>query len=275
MSLYVKLWTDILGDAKLMSAARKGARELQLLPWLFAFAKAAQDGGRLTINGEPADPIDIAAQIPRCTAKRVAQALVEATAIGILEPDDDGALRFAAWERRAGEKPSDAPSAVRERVRRHRAKGKAVTHGNALQGEDGNATEEEEEVETEQERETETSSSARDGESAVARQLPTDSDRNALTALLVRVPHAETWLAEMRASLDGMPGHVRTTAAQLGQAVREYVGNGAAQHPNLRQFRRYLEQAAAPAVPSIPSAARVPARNPGAQQVANILGGRR
>lgn len=86
-------------------------------------------------------------------------------------------------------------------------------------------------------------------EGEIALALPTDADRNALSALLHRVPAAGPWCAEMRASMQGMPGHHVVTPAQLGEALRDYVGNGAVATPNLRQFRRYLQSAAAPATP--------------------------
>lgn len=103
---------------------------------------------------------------------------------------------------------------------------------------------EEGEVETEVETETESSSSPRvtsDGEAQVAARLATDADRNALTALMVRVPNPESWLASMRASLDGMAGHVHVTPLELGQALRDFMANGA--EPNGRLFRRYLTSA--------------------------------
>lgn len=48
----------------------------------------------------------------------------------------------------------------------------------------------------------------------------------------------------MGACLDGMPGHHLLTPSQLGEALRDYVGNGGSKTPNLRHFRSYLERAA-------------------------------
>lgn len=161
MSLWAKLHVDILGDPKLMRAARKGAKGLILTPWLIAFAKQANDEGRLTVAGEPAEPVDISALLPGVTARAVAESLASLKRIGVLVTDDDGALRFAAWEKRSvGGKPSDQKGAVLERVHRLRQRRRnadtpdsvtpAVTPDcNALQPEIGNATEKE--VETEQE----------------------------------------------------------------------------------------------------------------------------
>jgi hypothetical protein len=159
VSLFVKLWTDILGDPKLLRAARKGAKCLDQIPWLIVFAKAAQDDGRLSVNGEAAEPEDIAALVPCTTPKKIAGCMAECVNLGILAEDDDGVLRFASWERRASGKPSDAPSAIAERVRKHRERKRAErtgnaereTGGNALPGVTDNATEKEKELEQEQE----------------------------------------------------------------------------------------------------------------------------
>ena len=118
---WVKLHTEILGDEKLMRAARKGAKRLDLLPWLIAFAAKAGDDGRLTVNGEPAEPQDIAEKIPGVRAISVEQCIESCRAIDILVLDSDGSLRFAAWKRRAG-KPSDLKESVLARVHRHREK---------------------------------------------------------------------------------------------------------------------------------------------------------
>jgi hypothetical protein len=83
-------------------------------------------------------------------------------------------------------------------------------------------------------------------EARLAERLVSDADRNALTALVARVPNPATWLAEMQASLDGMAGHVLVTPEQLGQALRDYSGNGAMANPGLKHFRIYLRKAAAP-----------------------------
>ncbi len=119
MSDWVKLHTDILGDPKLMRAARKGARGLEYTPWLIAFARQAGDLGRLTIAGEPAEPEDIAAQIPGARAAQVKAGLEALVTLGVLAGDQDGVLRFAQWAARQ-QKPSDSRESVRERVRHHR-----------------------------------------------------------------------------------------------------------------------------------------------------------
>jgi hypothetical protein len=131
MSLYAKLSTDIIGDEKLMRAYRRyGARHLYVLPWLLAYAKKVEDGGRLTVDGSPAEVEDIAQGMP-IPAKQIAAGMGELEAIGVLERDEDGALRFRAWKKRSGEqepaksrKPSQSPEAIKERVQRFRAKRK-------------------------------------------------------------------------------------------------------------------------------------------------------
>jgi hypothetical protein len=118
---WAKLHTDILGDRKLMRAARHGAVGLEYTPWLFAFAKEADDDGRLTVNGEPAEPDDLAALIPCSTADRIAGCLAALTELEVLVTGADGALRFARWGPRQS-KPSKAAPAVLNRVHKHRDK---------------------------------------------------------------------------------------------------------------------------------------------------------
>jgi hypothetical protein len=106
----------------------------------------------------------------------------------------------------------------------------------------------------------------------VASRLASAADRSALDALLLRVPSRVTWLAEIQASLDGMSGHAHVTPIQAGQAIRDYVGNGATANPSLKHFRGYLEKAAKPAStedsPYAPR--RRPATNGGARNDAAI-----
>jgi len=83
------------------------------------------------------------------------------------------------------------------------------------------------------------------GSSILAHRLASDADRAALVTLIDLVPNPATWVAEIGASLDGMTGHAHVTPEQAGQAIRDWLGNGASERPNLRQFRRYLELAAA------------------------------
>ena len=144
---WCRLHTEILGDPKLKRAARKGAEQLHLLPWLFAFAKQADDGGRLTIGKQAAEPVDLAELIPCVTQAQVRQCLRELVEIGVLAIDSDGAHRLTAWDKRQT-KPSDSRSAVAERVRRHRSRqqGEGVTDrvtsgvtGNAPGNDGGNA----------------------------------------------------------------------------------------------------------------------------------------
>lgn len=155
---WAKLHTDILGDPKLMRAARKGAKELVYLPWLIAFAKQADDGGRLSVGGEPAEAADIADLVPGATRRSIAESLKNLEQIGVLHRDSNEFLCFTAWDRRSGAKPSDSAEAIRERVAAHRERRREtqahaksadsensnandVTPGNALHETLGNATE--------------------------------------------------------------------------------------------------------------------------------------
>lgn len=123
---WCKLHTDILGDAKLMRAARQGGRHLVILPWLFAWVREndATDSGRLVVGDAPAEPEDIAALIPGVTPKQVRQCLESLLNIGVATLDTRGVIVLTSWDHRSGPnsgKPSDQPEAIRERVRRHRA----------------------------------------------------------------------------------------------------------------------------------------------------------
>lgn len=118
---WAKVHIDLLGDPKLMRAARKGAKGLVLTPWFIVFAKGAADDGRLSIGGEPAEPADFVSLIPGQTLRSITAALVSLEEIGVLVRDSrDQALRFTAWEIRQEQAPSDSKEARRERVRRHR-----------------------------------------------------------------------------------------------------------------------------------------------------------
>lgn len=281
MSLYARLWTDILGDPKLMRASRKGARHLVILPWLFAFAKQANDGGRLSINGEPAEPQDIADLVPSVNAAKIERGLRELEAIGVLSRDDDGVLRLANWERRSGGKPSDAPDAVRERVARHRDRQRAaaeVTPSDVTPCNAPDVTHEEEEIEIEQELPLQQRQAR-----ALADRLPTPSDKRALALLLRAVPSPGSWIAEMDAHLEGMHGPALTPAA-VGTALRDFEANGGLATPKLSHFRAYLRTAGQQASreyhpPARTTRGRAGSRlSPGEQQVANVaaaLGGRR
>lgn len=92
-------------------------------------------------------------------------------------------------------------------------------------------------------------------EAAVAAHLPTDADRVALTKIVARAPDRLAWLGEMHAALEGMGGHHHLTGAQLGDALRDFVANGAAaERPSFRLFRGYLRNAAQRREPAVAGA---------------------
>jgi hypothetical protein len=242
VTLFAKLWTDVLDDPKLQRAARKGARHLVLLPWLIVFAKRADDDGRLTVNGEPAEPEDIARSVPNASTKQVEGALRELEGIGVLYREDDQALRFAQWDRRAETKPSASPSAVAERVRRHRERKRladvARTDG-ALQGVTsndggntgnafGNATERRAESKSgEQERERRAESEV-DTRAPLAAAASTPAALTATAAeLLTHVPERkrDAVRREMQQVLNGGCPHkgglVRATTNRLDAKCRD------------------------------------------------------
>lgn len=122
MMAWAKLHTDILGDPKLMRAARKGMAGLVLLPWLIVAAKHADDDGRLTVGGHAMEADDLVPMIPGATPAEVMIALANLTELGVLVAEN-GVLRFAAWHPRQS-KPSDSNEAWRERQQRSRARRK-------------------------------------------------------------------------------------------------------------------------------------------------------
>lgn len=104
-------------------------------------------------------------------------------------------------------------------------------------------------TEAEGETERETDPSSPPAETAVASRFTNDVDRDALAAVLRVAPSRTTWLAEIKASLDGMAGHTQLSPALCGEAMRDFLGNGAGANPNLSHFRGYLRNAAKPKTP--------------------------
>ncbi|HEY2377624.1 MAG TPA: hypothetical protein VGH98_16715 [Gemmatimonadaceae bacterium] len=74
-------------------------------------------------------------------------------------------------------------------------------------------------------------------------RLASENDRAALDLLLSAVSNPNTWVADLAASLDGMPGHRHVTPIELGIALRAYAKNGALKNPNSAQFDGYLRRA--------------------------------
>jgi hypothetical protein len=147
VSLWAKLHLDLLDHPALMRAARSESdpQVLQLLPWLIAFGKRANDGGLLTVGDQPADYEDIARSIPGATpatVERALQALQRAGFVTAVTPDVtppcNGDVTAVTWSLarysdRQG-KPSDSKEAIRERVQRHRDRRRvapSIKEGNA------------------------------------------------------------------------------------------------------------------------------------------------
>lgn len=125
MTSWAKLHTSIYGDPKLMRACREGHQALAYVPWLFAFAKRANDGGRLSVGAVAADSEDLANGIPdiQATPAKLAQCATSCLAIGVLTEDPDGVLRFVRWDDRQG-KPTESREAWRTRKQRQRSRQK-------------------------------------------------------------------------------------------------------------------------------------------------------
>lgn len=123
-------------------------------------------------------------------------------------------------------------------VRRHRAKsnGSDVIIGNQSNHEKSDVS-----PSAQTQAHADSSSGETLEEIELAAKLPTDHDRVALTALLVHVPNRAAYLAEMSVALEGMHGPP-LTPQQLGEALRDYVGNGDHEQPNFKHFRAYLRR---------------------------------
>lgn len=129
MTSWLKLHVDILDDPKLMRARRHGYEQLVLVPWLFAFAKRANDNGRLSVGGAAAEPEDLVHGIPDdISIEAMRTALASCLNIGVLVEDPDGVLRFANWHVRQG-KPTESAEAWRVRKQRQRTRQKLAKKG--------------------------------------------------------------------------------------------------------------------------------------------------
>lgn len=118
--IFQKFYADALDDPKLRRAAKRGRKELELLPWLLLWARVHGEDGRLEVDGDAVDASLIADSLPGVTTRRVKIAIASLEAEGILTRDDDGVLAFAAWETRNESFPSDTKEARRDRKRKSR-----------------------------------------------------------------------------------------------------------------------------------------------------------
>jgi hypothetical protein len=121
---------------------------------------------------------------------------------------------------------------------------------------------------------------AAEAEAGFATLLETDRDRNALTVVLRRAKSPVLCVASIDAMRQGMDLKGIPTMAEMGSALRDYASNGG--EFNAAHFRGYVTRAmrARDVDPSRPGGSGRNGRgssgtNPGAQQVANILGGHR
>lgn len=78
-------------------------------------------------------------------------------------------------------------------------------------------------------------------EGRIAGSLESNLDRKALAEILEAAPSRGMWSAEIAASLEGMHGP-QLTGKQLGECLRDYVGNGHTASPNFKHFRAYLRR---------------------------------
>jgi hypothetical protein len=243
---WAKVFTDILGDPKLMRAARKGAKGLELTPWFITFAKSAADEGRLTVGGDPAEPADFVPLIPGQTLRSIACALKSLEVIGVLIRDTNhNCLRFAAWEIRQERAPSDSPEAVRERVRRHRERQRNA-RSNGVERNEGTVIPVTTSNEIEERRVTEEESRTEKNPPTAQRlreSLP-EKYREDLDLLLGRVPDQTAWVGELTMAVEGGTAGPGVTYEHLGAAIHDFRLNGKAQIPEIALLRSYVRRAA-------------------------------
>lgn len=114
-----------------------------------------------------------------------------------------------------------------------------------------------------------------EAEATLALMLESDADRNALTVVVSRATNRHACLVALTSMLTGNDPVVPQPSPRVfGQALRDMATNGA--QPTARKIRNYIADAARPssAAPSGSSNGRGTRQaNPGAQMVANILGG--
>ena len=173
--------------------------------------------------------MDVSSKIPGCKPREVAVCCIHLAEIGVMTRDADGAYRFTNWHRRQGLAPSDAPSSVAERVRRHRQKKR---ESNALQVVTRNGTEIEQEKEIEQEQEKEAEAAALHADRRLLLDILSPTQRKAMTASLA------IW-AEGYDLPNDVPKR-RPTDAEIDQACREVAGSVAAGLIRVRTVRAYL-----------------------------------
>lgn len=256
---YAQLHTEILADPKLMRAARKGLKGLELAPWFFAFAKKAQDDGRLTVNGEAVEPADLVPLIPGQTVRTILTSLKSLESIGVLARDEGGILYFVAWEVRQAA-PSSSNEAVAARVRKHRERKRnaagnegGVTGGNVTDVTSGNGATETESNRTEPNG-TQPSSTAGDRReeprvgaphAAMDRLrvgIPAEYHPD-LDALLTKVRDPKAWAGELTMAVEGGTAGTAVTYADLGQALHDFRLNGKAEEPSAMLLRAYIKRA--------------------------------
>ena len=248
---WAKLHTDILGDPKLMRAARHGMAGLLLLPWLIVAAKHADDDGRLTVGGHAMEADDLVPMIPGATPAEVRIALANLTELGVLVAEN-GVLRFAAWHPRQS-KPSDSNEAWRERQQRSRARRKTeakhdtsepvtpplsenVTPRHASVMPRGHAIEVEAEVEEEERREEMPRAGAREAAAATGLSPALTA---ALQPFLASACYPASITGEVRAALDGMRGTVWPEATVIQALTDMQAANVSPFSP--RAFRAFLQ----------------------------------
>lgn len=119
---WFRLWTESRNDSKLDAL---NDREFRIWFKLLCFAAEADERGTI----DYIDPEFVAMEL-RVGADELDSAISRMVRLRLLERSET-MVRFPAFLERQYDKPSDRPEAVRERVRKSRAKGK-TDDGNAM-----------------------------------------------------------------------------------------------------------------------------------------------
>lgn len=232
--VWIKLYTNLLIDAAFLQLPEVAQAQLMKL-WILA----SQLGNPL-----PNNPKLLAGKIGTSGKFHLAAIIDAGFLIATDDPSEESASEsgkiLLAESEEVASKPASTNGAKPEENASASVRASARSRG---------------ERELELERETTQSVFSSEHERLLKR-LAADSDRGAVNALLRKVPVLDSWIAEMHASLDGMSGHHHVTPEQLGECVRDFIGNGGAKDPKMRHFRSYIERAGKTRAPAVNGAAK-------------------
>lgn len=122
---WFRLYSEIVHDPKVRRL--KDAAKFGILVGLLALAGESKVRGWVCIDEDMPYELDELAEILMATEDKISETISELQKLRIIQMGEDGIIKFANWEKRQYDKPSDSPEAVKERVKRHREKKKSVS----------------------------------------------------------------------------------------------------------------------------------------------------